>query len=228
MPTDYSNERDGRRTIVRVPTKAATLEGFRAWARSQDFPGHGRISFLGQEILIDMSPERLESHNKVKTEITRVLANLNVELDLGNFYSDRTLLSNVTASLSTEPDALFVTWQGLESSRLRPIPTAGAEDFVELEGTPDWVLEIVSPRSVRKDTETLREDYHRAGVPEYWLVDARGEAVIFQIFRHRRNGYVAVAQRGGWRRSQVFGRRFRLERRHDRLGQWQYRLESAT
>src|SRR5436305_14370400 len=84
---------------LRVPVSACTLAGFRAWARSADFPAHGHVSFLGQELWIDMSPERLDSHNKVKTEVTRVLANLVAEGDLGNFYSDRTLLAHEQAGL---------------------------------------------------------------------------------------------------------------------------------
>jgi Uma2 family endonuclease len=37
---------------------------------------------------------------------------------------------------------------------------------MELEGTPDWVLEVVSQSSVAKDTKWLRESYHKAGIPE--------------------------------------------------------------
>jgi len=210
---------------VRVPLSACTLPGFRDWARSAEFPTHGQVSFLGQELWIDMSPERLDSHNKVKTEITRGLANLVVEGDLGNFYSDRTLLVNEQADLSTEPDALFASWESLQAGRVRQVPSAAeAGDFTEVEGTPDWVLEIVSPSSVRKDTELLSAAYHLAGIPEYWLIDARGEPLVFQVLLHRPGGYVPAARRGGWRKSGVFGRGFRLERLTDRLGQWQYRL----
>jgi len=52
---------------------------------------------------------------------------------------------------------------------------------LELEGTPDMVLEVVSASSVVKDTETLLQLYWQAGIPEYWLVDARGEALEFTV-----------------------------------------------
>jgi hypothetical protein len=46
---------------VRVPRTVATLAGFRAWVKSDAFPAKGvRASFVGGEVLIDMS---LESHN---------------------------------------------------------------------------------------------------------------------------------------------------------------------
>lgn len=210
---------------VRLPVSACTLEGFRAWTRSADYPTFGQISFINQELFIDMSPERLDSHNKVKTEITRVLANLVVEGDSGNFYSDRTLLVNEQASLSTEPDALFASWDSFQAGHIRQVPSeAEAGDFTEVEGTPDWVLEIVSPDSVQKDTKVLRTSYHLADIPEYWLIDARGDAVAFEVLLHRAGGYVPAARRRGWQKSGVFKRAFRVERLTDRLGQGQYRL----
>src|SRR5438128_667531 len=61
---------------VLMPAGVGNLKGFRGWAKSNAFPDHGKISFLHGEILVDMSPERLESHGLVKGEITRVLFNL--------------------------------------------------------------------------------------------------------------------------------------------------------
>jgi len=37
-------------------------------------------------------------------------------------------------------------------------------------GTPDLVVEILSPSTARKDEGIKRDRYARAGVPEYWLV----------------------------------------------------------
>jgi Uma2 family endonuclease len=209
-----------------IPVTAFTLEGFRKWCDSPAFPDQGRIAFLGEEILIDMTNERLESHVKVKTEVIRVVGNLVVDEDLGNLYSDGARLVNETAQLSNDPDASFASWESLESGRVRPVPsTTDDGDFTELAGSPDWVLEVISPSSVQKDTARLRVVYHRAGIREYWLIDARGAEIVFQILYWREDGYVTAARRGGWQRSEVFARSFRLERRRDRLGQWQYRLK---
>jgi Uma2 family endonuclease len=173
-----------------VPTSAATLAGFRAWTNSPDFPDRGCVAFLGNGIFLDMSPERLDSYNKVKTEITRVLANLVVEGDLGKFYSDRTRVVNPAAGLSNEPDATFARWESFQAGRVRQVPGEGeAADYAELEGTPDWVLEIVIPASVEKATQRLRRIYHRADILEYWLIDARGEAIDFQVLWRQRADY---------------------------------------
>src|SRR5205823_201663 len=76
-----------------IPAGAATYEGFRAWATSDEFPEMLRVSYMNQGILIDMSPEELETHNKVKGEVSRVVGNLNRDLDLGELYFDRALVS---------------------------------------------------------------------------------------------------------------------------------------
>jgi Uma2 family endonuclease len=210
-----------------IPAGAATFDGFRAWATSGDFPQRGWVSFIDGEILIDMSPEDLSTHSRIKAEIGCRIHQIVEELDLGEFYPDRTLLSNSAPNLSTEPDGTFVSWEAFESGRVRRVAAKSRMgQFVELKGAPDWVLEIVSPSSVEKDTRTLRRAYFLAGVAEYWLVNALGRQIKFQILDRRRTGYAAVPSRNGWRRSRAFGRDFRLQRRESRPGFWRYSLEA--
>jgi Uma2 family endonuclease len=135
-------------------------------------------------------------------------------------------VTNVEANLSTEPDASFATWDSLGAGRVRLVPREGVHgQYLELEGTPDWVLEVVSKYSVRKDTRRLRERYHRAGIPEYWLIDARGDEVVFDLLVRAESDYVSEVGRGGWQTSPVFGRRFRLVRSRGPLELWQYTLQ---
>ncbi len=49
-----------------------------------------------------------------------------------------------------------------------------------VEGTPDLVVEILSPSNASYDRETKFKLYQEAGVPEYWLVDY--EAKTIEIF----------------------------------------------
>lgn len=211
---------------VHVPATAFSLDGFRAWATSDAFPEHLRATFSEGELFLDMSNEDPEKHVGAKTEISRVLATLVRELKLGKFYGDGVLITNEAAGVSNNPDASFLSSAALRSRRARLVPREGDEgSFREIVGTPDWVLEVVSDSSVEKDTQTLRRAYHRAGIPEYWLVDARGEEVVFQILCRRKAGYVAAPARAGWQRSRVFGRSFRLSRQRDDLGLWEYTLE---
>jgi Uma2 family endonuclease len=209
---------------VVVPAHAHTLEGFRRWSNSKDFPQRGQIFFLDGEIYIDMSPERIETHNYIKTEITRVLATLVREQNSGAFYSDRARLVNKAAKVSNEPDAFFAYFQTLKSNALRIVPSSSKHgDGIDIEGTPDWVLEIVGPYSEKKDTRTLRDRYYHCGIPEYWLIDARKQ-LSFQILVHGPDGYIAQKKQGGWLYSPVFGCRFRLTRERNCVGHWQYDL----
>jgi len=202
------------------------LEAFREWVKSDDFPEKVRVYFNQGKVWIDMSNEEIETHNKAKTEIIRVLANLNVDLDAGEFYSDGVLVTNVAAEVSNNPDAVFIRWESFDEGRVRLVARRDAPgQYVEIEGVPDWVLEIVSLSSVKKDTQELRDAYHRAGVPEYWLVDARKEKIDFQILQHRKSKYYAAKRKEGWQWSALFGRWFRLERKRGRRELWRYRLE---
>ena len=47
--------------------------------------------------------------------------------------------------------------------------------FVWVEGKPpDWVLEVASPSTQKKDRDRKRCRYAEIGVPEYWMFDPRG------------------------------------------------------
>jgi Uma2 family endonuclease len=185
-----------------------------------------RVTFVNQEIYLDMSNEDPETHVIVKDEVGTVLRLLNKEVRLGRYYGDGVLVSNEAADLSNNPDASFLLYESIRDGRVRIVPRAGRPGrYVEIVGTPDWVLEVLSDSSVQKDTQRLRVAYHRAGIREYWLIDARGEKIVFQILYWRKSGYVAAPVRDGWQRSRVFDREFRLERHRDEFGLWEYTLQ---
>jgi Uma2 family endonuclease len=210
---------------VCIPAWVDDLASFRRWARSGEFPDRGWFSYLNGDIWVDLTMEQFFSHNQVKTKYTVVLGGMVDTTQQGYFVADRMLLSNLAANLSTEPDGLFATWEALRSGRLRLVEGA-TEGYVELEGTPDMVLEVLSTSSVRKDTDLLRVLYWRAGIREYWVVDAPGETPRFDILRHTAQGYVATEPQDGWLVSAVFGYGFRLTQQVDPLGHPQYRLEA--
>jgi Uma2 family endonuclease len=212
-----------------VPTSAMSVQGFRDWARSDAFPESGEVSFLNGQLYIDMSPEELHKHNKVKTAITSKLHSIASQFDLGDVYSDRMLVTNPECGLSTEPDASFVAYESMESGRARLVGREGvADEAIELEGGPDMVLEVVSRSSAHKDKTVLRDLYYRAGVREYWLVDALGVALEFQILRAGPDHFGEVDAVDGWLNSEVFSREFRLDRQRDRIGNWRYVLEDRA
>ena len=217
IPRDRSGE-------LVVPSSAHTLAGFREWALSEDFPDRGQMTFAGGELIIDMSPELFETHNLIKTEITAVVYGLVKARRSGHVFSDRFLFSNSAAGVSTEPDAMFVAFATHRSGRCQLLRASRPGVGEELVGSPDWVLEILSPSSRRKDTKLLREAYFKAGISEYWLVDALGEEINFQVLVSGADGYVAVEAQDDWMASPTFGCSFRLSREKDEDGFWQYTL----
>ena len=170
-----------------------------------------------------MSKEQLFSHNQVKGEISSVLGVLVKKNRLRIFFPDGVLLSDLATDFATGPDAIFVSKESLQTNRVTMIEGADG-GYVELQGVPDMVLEVVSPSSVAKDTEVLREVYWELGIEEYWLVDARGERLDFDILRHGAKGYVPVRKPGGWLRSTVFGTSFRLTRKTNEMGYPEFTL----
>lgn len=213
---------------VRIPAEALDLDGFCEWAHSDAFPETGSISFIGGAIEIDMSPEELNTHTRVKRDVTYDLETVIRKLGIGELLVDGAFLVNEAADLATEPDLMFLSWKSIRAGRVGF--EAWGEDSerpVEVRGTPDIVCEIVSRGSVSKDTIRLKKAYFEAGIPEYWLIDARGARLSFQILKRGRNRYAPVeADGGGYRRSVVVGRSFRLVQQKNQIGGICYRLRS--
>lgn len=209
---------------VHIPDWVRDLPSFRRWVHSDEVPEKLRICWLKGEVWIDMSKEQVFSHNQLKNDMTYVLTGIAKLEKLGRMFPDGMLLSNTIADFAAGPDAIFASTDCLRTGRVRLLP-GKHEGFVEMEGTPDMVLEIVSQGSVEKDTEVLRELYWKAGIPEYWLVDAREERLLFDILRYTPKGYVAIRKQGGWLKSAVFGKSFKLVRGIDALGHPEFTLE---
>jgi Uma2 family endonuclease len=55
---------------------------------------------------------------------------------------------------------------------------------------PDLVMEIVSENNRRHDLVTKRDEYARAGIPEYWIVDPEQETITVLVLKPRRKTYV--------------------------------------
>jgi len=57
-------------------------------------------------------------------------------------------------------------------------------------GTPDFIIEILSPSSIKNDKITKFRQYLRAGVPEYWIIDP--DAKIITMHRLVGNQYTTA------------------------------------
>jgi Uma2 family endonuclease len=215
---------------VEIPSDVQSLADFRRWTLSPEFPNSGRIDYIRGRIEVDMSPEELFVHGSVKVEIVGGLLPIVKKNRGSRLFSDRVRVSCPSADLSVEPDVVFVFRETIRSGLVRLVPKATGEPgrYVELEGAPDMVAEIVSDTSVTKDTRRLPQAYFQAGIREFWLVDARGESLRFEIHVRGKEAFEPVEpDPHGFQESVVFGCCFRLDRRLDEDGLWEFNLLSA-
>jgi Uma2 family endonuclease len=216
---------------LRIPAGVHDFEEFRRWSCSDQFPEQGRIDYLQGDVEVDMSPEELFTHGTPKAAIGAGLYTLIGLPDLGLVFIDRARVVSPGARLSVEPDIVVVLRESLDANRVRPVASTRPGRYLELEGAPDLVVEILSDSSVAKDRKRLPHLYAQAGIPELWLTDARREPLSFEIWTLGKDGYTRVPPDGpgpdAWTASPLLRRRFRL-RRLDAHGSGfvNYKLES--
>jgi Uma2 family endonuclease len=211
---------------IHIPEGLTTLGAFLDWLDTTDLPEKLPIRFHKGEVWVDLM-EEMFSHNMIKTALAITLGGIIADEDLGLYATDGMLLTNEEAELATVPDAMFLSNAALKAGRVRF--TAGKKrDAVatRVVGTPDIAVEIVSPSSEDVDSEWLMAAYHNAGVPEYWVIDARDKAEVrFDIYRRKPKEYAAAPRRTGWVKSAVLDRSFRLVRTLGTSGTARFTLE---
>ena len=104
----------------------------------------------------------------------------------------------------------FIYWDPAYDSRKNPVNPPPSPDLYVVFGVadrprstyvvweegkpPDFVLEIVSPSSRRRDKEEKRVLYAKMGVPEFFLYDPESEGVPLWGFKLRNGTYVQLPQ----------------------------------
>ena len=213
-------------TNLTLPDSFGSLADFRDWIHSDARPARGRFTFTCRGFEIDMSPERISGHNEIKAQLYVVVGSLVESQRSGKIFPDGALLVNEDADLGCEPDMLFCNWETLRSGRVAYRAwKRDDEGDVELWGSPDLVVEVISNSSVRKDTIDLRRAYFDAGITEYWLIDGRNDEIEFSLLIRGENCFVPVTlDADGFLESSVLGRKFRFVREQDPIGGFQCRL----
>ena len=104
-----------------------------------------------------MSPENLFFHGTLKGEIYAMLLDCVKKQELGYLFTDRTRITCVDAGVSAEPDIVLLSDDAIDSGRVALVPKSSGEEghFIEIEGPPDLIVEIVSDSSEKKDTQRL-------------------------------------------------------------------------
>lgn len=211
---------------IRIPEGLTSLSRFLHWIDTTDLPEKLPVRYLKGEVWVDLM-EEMFSHNQIKTALGVTLGGLIENEDLGLYTTDGMLLANDNAELATEPDAMFLSNASLKSKRV--YFTAGKKQgavATRIVGSPDLVVEIVSPSSADIDTAWLMSAYHDAGVTEYWVIDVRDTGEVqFDIYKRGAKEYTAGRKQDGWVKSTVLGRSFRLVQTKRKNGYPRFTLE---
>ena len=162
------------------PKKRATLpdEGEPAWEIAYLFPPQGawpeyEYLALNTNRLVELVQGRIEvlpmptmSHQLLTAYLYGLLLAFAAGRDLGTV-----LFAGIRARLRPgtirEPDVVFMLQE--HADRMGEKYWKGA----------DLVMEVVSGKAKdrRRDLKEKREEYARAGIPEYWIVDPRDERI---------------------------------------------------
>jgi Uma2 family endonuclease len=140
-----------------------------------------RHEILEGELFVTPAPST--KHQTASGNLFVFLAQHIKECGLGKlFHAPIDLILESTSVL--QPDLLFI------SKARQSIITERA-----VEGSPDLVVEILSPATSRTDRITKAQIYARHRVPAYWIVDPELEAI--EIYLLEADGYQLVANLQG-------------------------------
>jgi Uma2 family endonuclease len=164
--------------MVTTVIRKVSYEEFQTLPRD----GSKRFELIEGEVFMTPSPNT--SHQRAVARLLRALADFADEHDLGEvFIAPYDIVFSKWTAL--EPDLLFI-----RKERQSIITDANVQ------GTPDLVIEILSPSNKAYDRQTKLLAYEKAGVPELWYFDPEdGTAEILNLGSDGR--YVLTAKLSG-------------------------------
>ncbi len=157
-------------------------------------PEGTRVELIGNELFF-MSPSPRASHQKVLGGLFIRISNFVEDNDLGEVFVAPFDVYLDELFNAVQPDIIFT------SHRQRSILY---EDGIH--GSPDMVIEVLSPGNARHDMVRKKELYERFGIAEYWVVDPKTK--IAQGFSLRNGLYASLAARRASIYSEVLDQEF--------------------
>jgi Uma2 family endonuclease len=133
------------------------------------------VEWVDGEIITYM-PATLQ-HQQLLAFLFKLLSGFCEALGLGEVLAAPFEVKLWPGGPAREPDLLFIS-RGRQSSLSNR----------RFEGAPDLVVEIVSPGSVREDRVRKFDEYERAGVGEYWIIDPRPRQESADFYRRDEQG----------------------------------------
>jgi Uma2 family endonuclease len=126
-----------------------------------DFASDAKIvEWVNGEVIVYMPP--LYRHQNIAAFLDRLLSAFIEFFDLGILIIAPFEVKLWADGPSREPDLIFIAAENLKTLTDK-----------RFEGSPDLLIEIISPGSVTEDRVHKFTEYEQAGVREYWVIDSR-------------------------------------------------------
>ena len=130
-----------------------------------------RYEIIDGSLLIAPAPDTW--HQDWSRELTLLIASHVKRQKLGKVFVAPVDVV-LDAENTVQPDLVFIATANLGIIQKRAI-------F----GTPDLLIELISPSSVRRDRYDKKELYARFGVREYWIVDPANKSLEILTLKDR-------------------------------------------
>lgn len=162
-----------------VPNDKISYEKFLDWNGEE-----GWFEWVDGEV-IKMSNPSLR-HQDVSDFLTAILRFFVESKKIGRVISAPFQIKFDFRPSGRQPDIMFIADENL--FRLQ-------KQYVD--GTADLIIEIVSPESLARDTQEKFDEYEKAGVKEYWIIDyGRRTANFYSFDEHGRYKLLPLAADG--------------------------------
>lgn len=142
-----------------------------------------------------MSPAPTPFHQRILLTLCRRIADVVDQSQLGQVFIAPVDVYLDEESNAVEPDILFIS----KDNTLRV-------DREGLHGTPDFIIEILSPGNRNHDVVKKKELYQRFGVREYWVVDPDTKMATGYSLHGR--AYKLIAEENSRIRTAIFDQEF--------------------
>lgn len=174
---------DGRAAYPPHPGRRMSIEEFLGWVHEKT-----RAEWVDGEVII-MSPVNYV-HDQLQGWLIRLVGNFVENHEAGQVCGSEFYMALPDPDARRLPDVAFVSNEN-----------PGKFKHASFAGSPDLVIEVVSPDSVERDYEEKLATYQSSGVKEYWIVDPLEEQVT--VYEWVKGKYRAIAEKNGIVRSKV-------------------------
>lgn len=155
-----------------------TEQQFIAWADEDT-----RAEWVDGEVIL-MSPANMR-HVDLTIFLLRLMGEFVEHHQLGKVMGIEFMVRFARPRQRRMPDVLFIA-----ADREHLLRQA------HFEGAPDLVMEVVSPDSVDRDWREKSQEYEKAGVREYWVIDPANQRVVAYA-REGRRRFRAIDEKDG-------------------------------